>query len=207
MFSNNKLLIEQWKNFPIKVHKHCLKIITLQKLFHKSWGLTPSLSLVRLDFLSSHNYLHTLMHPPCCFRFLLPGWGRIDPNNLSLYSDYLKQALVPVVSYNQCRNINGAIVHESSMVCVGGVGSSVCSGDSGGPLSCLEGGRWVVRGAASWVTSRTCPGDTYSVYARVSSYVNWINGYVQSKWPVNQENYAVMGMKEKTDTFIPSKYE
>lgn len=72
-------------------------------------------------------------------------------------------------------------MHESSMVCVGGQGSSVCNGDSGGPLSCMEGGKWVVRGAASWVTSRTCPGNTYSVYARVSSYVNWINGVIQSE--------------------------
>ena len=70
---------------------------------------------------------------------------------------------------------------ESSMVCVGGEGSSVCNGDSGGPLSCMEGGKWVVRGAASWVTSRTCPGSTYSVYARVSSYVNWINSYIQGE--------------------------
>ena len=67
---------------------------------------------------------------------------------------------------------------ESSMVCVGGKGSSVCNGDSGGPLSCMEGGRWVLRGAASWVTSKTCPGHTYSVYARVSSYIDWITGYV-----------------------------
>ena len=70
---------------------------------------------------------------------------------------------------------------ESSMVCVGGVGSRVCHGDSGGPLSCWEGGKWVVRGAASWVTSGACLGYTYSVYARVSSYVKWINGYVQSE--------------------------
>ena len=70
---------------------------------------------------------------------------------------------------------------EKSMVCVGGQGSSVCMGDSGGPLSCQESGKWVVRGAASWVTSRTCPGNTYSVYARVSSYVDWINKYVQGK--------------------------
>ena len=75
---------------------------------------------------------------------------------------------------------------ESSMVCVGGRGSSVCNGDSGGPLSCMEGDRWIVRGAASWVTSKTCPGHTYSVYARVSSYVNWINDQMKSEYCCEQ---------------------
>jgi len=102
------------------------------------------------------------------------GWGRIDPNNNYLLAPRLKQASAPVASHSECRRTNGGSVDESSMVCVGGKGSSVCNGDSGGPLSCMEGGRWVLRGAASWVTSKTCPGDTFSVYARVSSYINWI---------------------------------
>ena len=114
------------------------------------------------------------------FCFVCLGWGRISSSSNAL-APRLKQASAPVASHSECRRKNGGSVDESSMVCVGGKGSSVCNGDSGGPLSCLEGGRWVVRGAASWVTSRTCPGHTYSVYARVSSYVNWINGYVQSK--------------------------
>ncbi|XP_068716593.1 transmembrane protease serine 9-like isoform X3 [Montipora foliosa] len=107
------------------------------------------------------------------------GWGRISPSTNQLATN-LKQAPAPVAEHSQCRRTNGGSVDEDSMVCVGGRGSSVCNGDSGGPLSCLENGRWVVRGAASWVTSRTCPGNTFSVYARVSSYVNWINGYIAS---------------------------
>ncbi|XP_015773233.1 PREDICTED: coagulation factor VII-like isoform X7 [Acropora digitifera] len=107
------------------------------------------------------------------------GWGRINPSN-NVLAEKLKQAKVPVVSHNQCRRTNGGTVHESSMVCVGGNGSSVCNGDSGGPLSCLENGKWVVRGAASWVTSRRCPINTFSVYARVSSYVDWIKLYIRS---------------------------
>lgn len=117
---------------------------------------------------------------PFSLAHALLGWGRINPSNNAL-SPYLKQAAAPVASHSQCRQRNGGTVHESSMVCVGGRGSSVCNGDSGGPLSCMEGGKWVVRGAASWVTSRSCPGRTYSVYARVSSYVNWINGFIQGE--------------------------
>ncbi|KAJ7378272.1 Chymotrypsinogen B [Desmophyllum pertusum] len=105
------------------------------------------------------------------------GWGRINPSNNQL-APLLKQASAPVATHSQCRATNRRTVDESSMVCVGGQGSSVCNGDSGGPLSCNEGGRWVLRGAASWVTSKTCPGRTYSVYARVSSYIDWITARV-----------------------------
>ena len=108
---------------------------------------------------------------------LYSGWGRINPSTNAL-APYLKQAEAPVASHGDCRRKNGGSVDENSMVCVGGQGSSVCNGDSGGPLSCFEGGRWFVRGAASWVTRRTCPGNTFSVYARVSSYVSWIKNYV-----------------------------
>lgn len=39
------------------------------------------------------------------------------------------------------------------MVCVGGRGSSVCNGDSGGFLLCMEGGWWVFCGVVLWVIS------------------------------------------------------
>lgn len=107
------------------------------------------------------------------------GWGRIDPHDNHLLAPSLKQASAPVASHMECQKTNGQQVDKSSMVCVGGKGSSVCNGDSGGPLSCMEGGRWVLRGAASWVTSKTCPGHTFSVYARISSYINWIEEKMQ----------------------------
>ena len=50
----------------------------------------------------------------------------------------------------------------------------ILQGDSGGPLNCLEGNSWVVRGVVSWGLQR-CPTVFYTVFARVSSYVEWIN--------------------------------
>ena len=46
-------------------------------------------------------------------------------------------------------------------------------GDSGGPFVCNEGGRFVLRGAVSWGHSR-CRTDHYTVFARVSSFIDWI---------------------------------
>ncbi|KAL9965887.1 hypothetical protein ACROYT_G029741 [Oculina patagonica] len=110
-----------------------------------------------------------------CF---VTGWGRTRPI-IGVTASRLKQAEAPLATYDDCRRKNGEGVYDNSMVCVGGKGSSVCNGDSGGPLSCLENGRWVLRGAASWVTGYICPKRKYGVYARVSSYVNWINQQIQ----------------------------
>ena len=60
------------------------------------------------------------------------------------------------------------------MICVGGAGSSACYADSGGPLVCEERGRWVLYGATSFGVSKICAGDKYSVYVRISNYIDWI---------------------------------
>ena len=105
--------------------------------------------------------------------FLSPGWGQ---DNGGSASTYLKQSKVPVYTHQECRQKHW--VSEKDNICLGGRGSSACFGDSGGPLVCEESGRWVLRGASSYVTGKNCPVDKYSVYARVSSYINWINGYI-----------------------------
>ena len=127
--------------------------------------------------LGKQNMNFTTLHSSnTCISSVVPptaGWGRISGQTNQLASQ-LQQSKVPVVDHATCTRKNGG-VHETSMVCAGGAGSSACNGDSGGPLVCQEEGRWVLRGAASWVTAKTCPGHTYSVYARISSFVNWIN--------------------------------
>ena len=47
-------------------------------------------------------------------------------------------------------------------------------GDSGGPFVCEEGGRFVLRGAVSW-GHQNCRTDHYTVFARISNYIDWIN--------------------------------
>lgn len=108
---------------------------------------------------------------PC----VITGWGQTIP--FGPRADILQQATLPVGNQSDCSRRNGAIVpiDERSMLCAGGQGTSgACRGDSGGPLNCLEGNSWVVRGVSSW-GGIGCPTDLYSVFARVSSYIDWIS--------------------------------
>ena len=56
---------------------------------------------------------------------------------------------------------------------------SGCHDDSGGPLQCVENGRWSLDEAVSW-GSQLCSGlDRYTVFTRVSAYVGWINKHLR----------------------------
>lgn len=142
-----------------KILKNCLKIFR---------NASPNFRSRNVSNKTSPNY-----NVPLSLYYI--GWGRTRPI-ISVTASHLKQAEAPLATYKDCRRKNGDTVDDDAMVCVGGQASSVCNGDSGGSL---ENGRWVLRGAASWVTRYICPKHRYSVYARVSSYVNWISEQIQ----------------------------
>ncbi|XP_028397984.1 chymotrypsinogen A-like [Dendronephthya gigantea] len=107
-------------------------------------------------------------------RCYITGWGRTVGGGQA--ADTLQQAILPVVSHYSCSKINGYLrpVIQNTMICAGGEGKGGCQGDSGGPFVCNEGGQWVLRGAVNW-GHKMCHTTYYSVFARISNYVNWIN--------------------------------
>ena len=89
----------------------------------------------------------------------------------------LQQAQLPVARHQDCSRVNGRLgaVDEKSMVCAGGQNAAGgCQGDSGGPFVCEEKGKWVLRGAVSWGHGY-CRTDHYTVFARISSFIDWMN--------------------------------
>lgn len=107
----------------------------------------------------------------------ITGWGRTVGGGAA--ADVLQQAELPVVAHSNCAQRNSALapVDESTMVCAGSgiAGQAVgCQGDSGGLFVCEENGKWVLRGAVSW-GSGMCQTNYYTVFARVSSFIDWIN--------------------------------
>ncbi|KAL9965246.1 hypothetical protein ACROYT_G029017 [Oculina patagonica] len=115
-------------------------------------------------------------------RCWISGWGTEGFNiwGTAKSPEFLQQANVPVVDSRTCAQKAGSRVHDATMVCIGGKGQVACHGDSGGPLVCEEGGRWVLRGVASWAGHKKCHTDNYTMYARVSNYINWINQQIAS---------------------------
>ncbi|CAH3035777.1 unnamed protein product [Pocillopora meandrina] len=103
----------------------------------------------------------------------ITGWGRTVGGGYG--ANILQQAMLPVADDRRCSYVNGRLgrVYSDTMICAGGQGRGGCQGDSGGPFVCNEGGRWVLRGAVSW-GHEYCRTDYFTVFARVSTFTNWI---------------------------------
>jgi secreted trypsin-like serine protease len=92
------------------------------------------------------------------------GWGRIADGGAR--SDYLRSAVVPVVSDKSCLASYGNY-DAQSMVCAGYAqgGTDACQGDSGGPLVVGD----TLIGIVSWGEGCARAGKP-GVYTRVSTY-------------------------------------
>nr|XP_048293018.1 chymotrypsin-like protease CTRL-1 [Myodes glareolus] len=100
------------------------------------------------------------------------GWGRTSGVG-NVTPARLQQAVLPLVTVNQCRQYWGSGVTDS-MICAGASGVSSCQGDSGGPLVCHKENVWKLIGIVSWGTEN-CNVQAPAVYARVSKFSTWIN--------------------------------
>jgi len=118
-------------------------------------------------------------------RCYITGWGRTVGGGQG--ANILQQAMLPVAEDRRCQSVNGRLgrVYSDTMICAGGQGRGGCQGDSGGPFVCDEGGRWVLRGAVSW-GHEYCRTDFFTVFARVSTFVNWIQQRTNGLLPLRQ---------------------
>ena len=105
------------------------------------------------------------------------GWGRTV--GLGESSDILQEAKLPVVTNKECALLNTRRPITKEMLCAGNgrdftKSQSACQGDSGGPLVCQKGTSWAVHGVVSWGSSRCIASESYTVFARVTEFVDWI---------------------------------
>jgi len=122
---------------------------------------------------------YVMPHNTRCY---VTGWGRLWTGGP--IADILQQALLPVVSHENCSRSDwwGSLV-TNNMICAGGDGQlASCNGDSGGPLNCQNpDGSWDVHGVVSFGSSMGCNYPKKpSVFTRVSAYSAWMNNVMTS---------------------------
>lgn len=123
---------------------------------------------VKLACLPEPNYI-----VPGGTNCVVSGWGyTYDPH----YKNALKEAVMPVHSYEKCIHFSRRHMLDRTQLCAGvpNSGQDTCRGDSGGPLSCYADGFWTVQGVTSWGSSCESKKGHYGSYTRVSKYIGWI---------------------------------
>jgi len=120
--------------------------------------------------------------PPVGTKCFITGWGKTS-KSVGMH-DVLQEASMPVVDSKVCYEKNKEVIPipiTSAMLCSGDGGHSQqfgCKGDSGGPFSCLIGGRWELHGVVSHGSPQCNSTDTYQVFARVNHFRKWIESYM-----------------------------
>nr|AAF71517.1 AiC6 chymotrypsinogen [Agrotis ipsilon] len=106
------------------------------------------------------------------------GFGLTVDGKTSVLTSSLSHAILPVITNNVCRSATllfQVLIHSSNICTSGAGGKGVCQGDSGGPLVVNSNGRNILIGVTSFGTGRGCASGDPAAYARVTSYINWIN--------------------------------
>ncbi|EDO33459.1 predicted protein, partial [Nematostella vectensis] len=161
--------------------------ISISKIYsHEKYSsslLTSDVALIKLSkAVSLSKHVNTVCLPsglssdeaPAGSKCFITGWGRMVAGGSG--ANTLQQADLLVASHSDCQARMGYMlsVDKATMICAGSQGKGGCQGDSGGPFVCEEGGKWVLRGAVSW-GHVNCLTDHYTVFARVNSFISWIN--------------------------------
>ncbi|XP_039677469.1 coagulation factor VII-like [Perca fluviatilis] len=102
------------------------------------------------------------------------GWGRLA--QFGATASVLQRLTLPRVSLQECRQHTRLNITRN-MFCAGlkAGGRDACKGDSGGPMVTYYKKTWFLTGVVSW--GKDCAKENlYGVYAKVSRFVDWIQG-------------------------------
>uniref|UniRef100_A0A2H1WCW9 SFRICE_033531 n=1 Tax=Spodoptera frugiperda TaxID=7108 RepID=A0A2H1WCW9_SPOFR len=105
------------------------------------------------------------------------GYGKTSDAGGILQSQFQSHVSLQVITNAVCSQSFGGII-VSSTLCTNGATSTgpvgTCGGDSGGPLVVTSNGQRVLIGVTSFGSSRGCQIGLPSGFARVTSFLSWI---------------------------------
>ncbi|XP_013187238.1 brachyurin-like [Amyelois transitella] len=106
------------------------------------------------------------------------GYGRYSDVTTPTTNTVARNVILQIMDLKTCRRTYGNAVLDSNICTNGYGGVGICQGDSGGPLTVISGGKDVVIGVSSFVARAGCTLGHPSVFARVSSFVDWIHHHM-----------------------------
>uniref|UniRef100_A0A2A4J6T8 Peptidase S1 domain-containing protein n=1 Tax=Heliothis virescens TaxID=7102 RepID=A0A2A4J6T8_HELVI len=101
------------------------------------------------------------------------GFGRTRDGGA--VSPTLNHVNLPVITNNECFWSFPLYIQSTNICTSGANGRSTCQGDSGGPLVVTSNNRRILIGVTSFGSDRGCQVGAPAAFARVTSYISWIN--------------------------------
>ncbi|EFX79603.1 chymotrypsin-like protein [Daphnia pulex] len=102
------------------------------------------------------------------------GWGKPSDAAAGI-SPTLNEVYMPCMSNDECAAYFGNTIQPGNICTDTTGGHSACNGDSGGPLSYINGGVYNQVGIVSFGSSAGCEVGYPAAYTRVSYYADWIS--------------------------------
>ncbi|XP_068631773.1 transmembrane protease serine 9-like [Battus philenor] len=107
---------------------------------------------------------------------LASGFGLTSDGGSIGNNQRLSSVSLRIVPDAECSRIYTTWYHSSNICTSGAGGKSTCQGDSGGPLAVTSNGRRVLVGVTSFGHRDGCTVGHPAAYARVTSFVQWVQG-------------------------------
>ncbi|KAJ8720279.1 hypothetical protein PYW07_012322 [Mythimna separata] len=102
------------------------------------------------------------------------GWGKTNDIGGVVANQQLHFVNLRVITNQECTQTYGNVVQATNICTSGEGGRNICTGDSGGPLAVNRNNRPILIGITSF-GSIQCQTGRPSAYARVTSFISWIN--------------------------------
>ncbi|KAH7640657.1 group 3 mite allergen-like protein [Dermatophagoides farinae] len=106
------------------------------------------------------------------------GWGRTGEHMEK--SSTLKKVVQKLRTLDDCKKFYSDL--DDTQLCAGTLNHGPCTGDSGGPLQCLNQNQssssWFIKGIVSYGSPHYT--EKPAVYTKVSAYIEWINKTIEN---------------------------
>jgi len=101
------------------------------------------------------------------------GWGRTSDDSQA-YSPLLQYVTAPVITNAACADVYGGFVGPAT-ICIATIGGrGTCNGDSGGPLTVMDGGQVIQIGVAAFGAAAGCQVGLPAGFTRTTHFSDWI---------------------------------